>query len=409
MIGEKCYCGLDMGSQKIKAGLIKVKDVHQMELLGICEKKTYGFKDEAVTDLGELAECIHGAVQTLSEKTGVKIKEVQLGVGAGLIDVRETGTVIPLVDRGHKVIIRSDIKKVNDQARLLGLQMEEEILHEVPQHYVVDEANTTLNPLGLCGRKLGVRSMTVIADAGRVRNIVRAVQQAGYDVVGVSLSGYAASHVTLDERERREGCLLLDIGSKATTALFWKDQILKCLKKMDIGGEHFTQSIAEGLNLSLDLAEEIKKSYATAINTDQGGEEEILVKRDTIYAPIRRQDISASIEPQIQRFLEKMGSLTQETGLMDQMSWGIVVIGGGALLTGLIERMGQAAGRPVHLGKIHISSKRSLGNAALFSAVAGLAQSGFKKGSGNILSSGEKIPWTQRMANRLRELYQEYF
>lgn len=433
MIREKYYCGLDLGAQKIKAGILKVKDATQMELVGIYEQKTAGFCDGAVSDLGELSDCVHATVHTLLQKTNLKLKEVQLGVGSELIEVREGGTTIPLVDRTSKIITRRDIKKVNDQARLLSLKMDEEILHDLPQQYMVDEVNKALNPGGLYGRKLGVQSLMIFTNANRIRNIVRAVHQAGYEVPNVFFTSYAACEVALDDASRmepasgearresrrpvgeraqpevprREGRILIDIGAQATSVLLFQDNILRRLKKIKIGGDAFTRCIAEQLSLPLDLAEEIKRSYAATLEAYHSSDEEILVKRDSAYKPIKGKDICAAIEPRIRELLGNIQNVLREFGVADELETGIVMIGGGSLLTGLIERVSQAARRPARLAKMNVASARSPGNAALFSGVVGLAKSGFKQSLRYALSPDGH--WRVNFLNRFKELYHEYF
>ena len=216
MIGERVYCGLDIGSQRIKVGIIKVTDAKLMELLGVYETKTYGFQDASVSDLGDLSECIHQTIQQLIQKTGVKFKEVNLGFGGELVDVREISAMIPLLDRGSKVISGRDVQRVNKQARSLGMKIEEEVLHDLPQFYKVDDADSAINPIGLYGRKLGVQSLMIYANMNRIRNITKAVHQAGYDVMNIFFSSYASSEVILNENEKKDGSLLIDIGSKST-------------------------------------------------------------------------------------------------------------------------------------------------------------------------------------------------
>ncbi len=407
MIREKYYCGLDLGAQKIKAGILNVKDATQMELIGIYEQKTAGFRDGAVSDLGELSDCIHATVHTLLQKTSLKLKEVQLGVGSELIEAREGGTTIPLVDRTNKIITQRDIKKVNDQARLLSLKMDEEILHDLPQQYWVDEVSKALNPGGLYGRKLGVESLMILTNTNRIRNIVRAVHQAGYEVPHVFFTSYAACEVALDDSERAQGRVLIDIGARATSVLLFQDNILRRLKKIEIGGDVFTLCIAQRLSLPLDLAEEIKRSYAATLEAYHSSDEEILVKRDSAYKPVKGKDICAAIEPQIQELVGQIRDVLREFGVINDLEMSIGMIGGGSLLTGLIERISQATRHPARLAKINVASARSPGNVALFAGVVGLAKSGFKQSLRYSLSPDGH--WRANLADRFKELYHEYF
>lgn len=407
MIREKYYCGLDIGDQKIKAGVLKVKDALEMELMGIYEQKTAGFRDGGVSDLGELSDGIQSAVHALLRKTNLKLKEVHLGVGSDLIDAREGGTTIPLVDRFSKIITRRDMKKVNDQARLLSVKMDEEILHDLPQYYTVDDINKALNPGGLYGRKLGVHSLMLFTNTNRIRNVVRAVHQAGYEVPNVFFSSYAACEVALEDAERARGCVLIDVGARATSILVFQENILRHLKKIDIGGDSFTRRIGEALNLPFELAEEIKKSYATSLTAGHASDEEILVKRENAYKPVKGKDIHAAIEGPTLDLLENIRNALGESAVLEQMDMGIVMIGGGSLLTGLIERVSQATRHPARLAKMNVTSSRSPGNAALFAGVVGLAKSGFKQSLRYALSPDGH--WRTNLLNRFKELYHEYF
>ena len=181
-IGEKYCCGLDIGSQAVKASIIKMGDDSNASLLGVFETKTNGFKNGSVSDLGELSECIHTAIAGLTKRTGIKVKEVQLGVGGEIITIRQGAAVIPLVDRGSKAITQRDVKKVQLQAKLLGAKMEDVVIHAFPQYYKVDDINIASNPIGLYGRKLEIKTLLIIINSTLLKNLTKAVNQAGYDV-----------------------------------------------------------------------------------------------------------------------------------------------------------------------------------------------------------------------------------
>ncbi len=406
---EKYYCGIDIGARTIKAGIMKIKDATDTKLIGVYEYKTQGFKDNAVSNLDEFSECIHHAIAELTKKTEIKVREVQVGLGGAMIEARQTNTVIPLIDKGSKVITRRDMKKVNENARLLGVQMEEEILHDLPRHYRIDDMNSALDPIGLYGRKLGVDTLMIVINENRIRNITKAVHQAGYDVTNVFFNTYASSEVILSDAEKKEGCVLVDIGSQYTAVLVFKNGVLQFLKGVNIGGNNFTNNIADQINLPFDLAEEIKKSYAAASGYGQHADEEILVKKEDAYVPIKRGAICQAIQPEVDELVGSICAIVANCGLQDQINGGVTVIGGGALLPGLIERIGQDMAFPVKLGQMKYSVYKTLSHAALFSSVVGLAQSGYKKSFRYSFAFGNHQHWTKHFTNRVKELYQEYF
>jgi cell division protein FtsA len=409
IIKEKYYCGLDVGAHSIKAGILKIKGATDLKLVGVYEQKTYGFKDSSVSDLDEFSECIHQTIEELTKNTGVKVKDVHLGLGSALVESRQTNTVIPLIDRGSKVITRRDIKKVNDNARLLGIKMEEEALHDLPQFYRVDDVNSSLNPLGLYGRKLGVHSVMIIGNGNSIRNITKAVYQAGYNIVNVFFDSFAASQVILSDEQLKEGCILVDIGAQHTTVLVFFDGALRHMEALPMGGEILTQHIAEKINLPVDLAEEIKKSYAVASGQDQYRDEEILVKKDDGYIPVRRGMIYDAIRTDLEEFVGSIGAAITNSQLTDQIKGGITLLGGGSLLSGLIERIDQDLQRPVRLGQMNLPLEKNLSHTALYSSVVGLAQCGHKKSFRYSLSSNSDQHWAKQFTGRVRELYHEYF
>ncbi len=414
MFKQKYYCGLDIGARQIKAGIIKIRDAMTFELVETCVHKAQGFNARGVSELEELVDCIHNTVGNLSKKTGIRLKELQIGIGGGLVNFRNTNTVIPLTERGNKVIAQRDIKKINTHAQLLGIQMEEEILHSIPQCYSIDDAGTSLNPGGLYARKLGLNSLIILANASCLNNIVRAVGQAGYDAANIFFSVYAAATVVLSEEQMEKGSVLIDIGASGTDLLIFKEGRLKYFDKIPFGGNDFTRSIAQELSLSFELAEDIKKSYAeikgdSTFRKRGHPEEEILVKKNQAYVPVRREVIDQSVERKAVYFIKKVQESIENAGLGHEMDGGVAIIGGGAFLPGLIERFSHEMNQSVRLGGVNLEGLNDFSEAALFASAIGLAQHRFKNTLGYAVSCEEHTRWVKRIFQRAGELYEEYF
>jgi cell division protein FtsA len=402
---EKFSCGLDLGVQTMKAGLVRAQDMDNLELLGVSEVKTSGLKDSAVSDLNEFSDCIGKAVTGLSNKTGFKIKTIHIGMGGDLINVRESNAVMPLLDHGNKVITQQDVKKVRHQARLLGIHLEEEILHDFPKYFKVDDVNTAINPVGLYGRKLGGHFLLLLTNLTRMRNIAKAVNQAGFELGETYFSSYAASGVALDKKAKTDGVALIDVGSTSTAVLIFKDGLLQNVQVIPWGGNNVTQSIANQLNLALDLAEEIKKSHAVAQKTSADTEEEILVKREQGYMPIKRAGISQAIGPEVDKFIEHIRASIKDSEYYHHLNAGLVMVGGGSLLPGLIERIEEATNLSVTTGML----TKGLNNSALYAGVIGLAQMNCTQTLNLALAAKTPKHWTATLSNSFKELYQEYF
>ncbi len=405
---QKYFCGFDLGALTVKAALIKDQENQAPELLGVYESKTVGFKNGSLTDIGELSECVHSTISGLLGKTGIKLKDIQLGVGGELIEKRYSNAVIPLLDRGSKVISPHDLRKVQDQAKLLGAHMEEHVLHNFPQYYKVDDVNMALNPLGLYGRKIEVHTLLIMVKQILLQNLIKSINQAGYDVANVFYTSYSSAEASLSEYHRRQGCVLVDMGTLNTDILIFKDGFLKYVVNIPLGGEHLTQSISNRLNIHIDLAEEIKRSYAFASSSEIRSEEEILIKSGEGYLPLKKEVIAQALETTVSRFVDLVMEAVKNSGLADQINAGIVMNGGGSLLPGLEERLEQATGMPVKTAKITITAKR-LPQAAKYCAAVGLAQAGLTRAAGISTVQDGSMSFKQRFSNKVVELYQEYF
>lgn len=410
MVGEKIYCGLDIGSQRIKAVILKTDERENLELLGTYAHKKNGFKDGSLSDLGEFSEGINHTINTLTQKLNVKVKEVCLGIGAYPVYVRDINALIPLVDKGNKVITARDIQKVNEQARLLGVNVDEEILHDVPQSYRVDETQGVSNPLGLAARKLGVQTMILMTRGNYIENIIRGVHQAGLDVAHLGFSSYVSSGVVLTDEEKMKGSVLVDMGAQETCVLIFKEGVLRFFTKLGLGGDILTKTIAAKLHLSFDLAEEIKKSYSSVLTADFSREEEILVKREEAYKAIKRNVLCQAIDENILQLFAGLKQAIEASGIFQDHLPAITVMGGGAFLSGFIERLSQEMKYPVHMAKLKtLSPKQIAAGTALFSSAAGLANYAYKKGLRHVFSSNTHRHWADKFTNRVKELYEEYF
>ena len=407
-IKENVFCSLDIGNQYIKAGMFKVAENNTLEVQGLYHDKIYGYQQSSVTNLNEFAECIQQTLLNLEKKSGMKAKRIQVGIGGDLIEVKSTKTEIPLTDRGKKIVHLRDIERINRQARLLNTNIDEEVIHSLAQYYVVD-ANIAINPIGLYGRKLAVQSLLFIVNSSTIQNVQQAIHQAGYDVAHVFSSSILAAYALSDEDVMKKECVVMDMGAQTTNIMFFKGGILKSYRRIKWGGLSITSHIAQVLNLPLEMAEEIKKDYGTLIFSNQHQDEEILVKRENQYVPIKRKIIFEAISSSVAEFSQEIKQWLSEIVIDDKLKCPIIITGGGGLLAGMLEKLQSETGMNVSLAKNRIPTKLSAHNISLFSSVIGLAENGFN----DKISLPYKVEtddrWPHKMVQRIREIYQEYF
>jgi len=400
------FCGLDLGTHTMKASIVCAKDEENLDLMGVYETPATGFKEASISDITELAQCIQRTVQGVMQKTGIKVHAVQLGVGGSILTTRRSSAVIPLIDSGTKVISPFDLRKVDNQAKLLGVNLEEEIIHDFPQWYKIDDINTSINPTGLIGRKIESSLLLLTANSLRVRNLTKAVHQAGFEVASVAFCGYAASDVAVDRNDKALGVALVDIGANITSVIFFKNGIVGDVQFIPWGGNYVTQTIAERLSLTLDLAEEIKKTHAVANQANlKEVSGEILVKRDKGYIPIRRESVCEAVNWEIENFLTHLETVVKGSHLYHHLNKGIVMIGGGSLLTGAIERIEERINTPVRMG----ATTPGLNNSTLFAASIGLGRMHHLKKKQDSIGIKTPLNFKDKVINNIKELCQEYF
>ncbi len=407
MLSEKIFCGLDIGSSQMKASVVKSR-YGKTQLLSVFHLPTAGLKDGIVNDLARVSECIHQVLTGASKKAGVKFKGVRLGVGGSLIHGQFSKAMIPLVDKANKVITSSDIRKVNKQACVLGIKIEEEILHDFPQYYVVDDTNKVVHPAGLYGRKLAVGSLLITVSSQAVGNIVKAVNQASYEADHVFFSSFEAAQAVLTKDAMHQGSLLVDMGAATTNLLFLKDGFLKSLDVLRHGGDRLTEAIAQGLGLPMDLAEDIKKSHGAVLGDNVKSMDEILIKKDSGYTAVSQKLVCEAMDPEVTKFADAIKNALQFSHIKGKLAAGIFITGGTSLLPGLLEKMEKVLGIQVATATPLIGYG-GIGGASLFNGSIGLAQSGFQAASGKVTPINSPKNWIEGVSHKVRELYEEYF
>ena len=410
--GAPYYCGLDIGSSKVKASLNRIIDAQTLELLAVNEAETRGLAAASINDISEFSSCISNAMDGVLRKTGIRIRDVQLGLGGEFIETRTSRALVPLVERGNKIVTPRDLRYARQQARMLGVRLDEEVVCDMVRQFKVDDVNIALNPVGLYGRKLEVETTLVLANITRLRNLTRAVQQAGFEVNDVHFNAWAATELMLDKRHRNDGCVFVDLGARTTLILVLKEGLLKDFRKLEVGGELMTQHIAAALNIPFQLAEDIKRSYGRVSDgkaepalDGAADAEEILIKKDSGFVPVKRDALTCAIEPDIQAIAGAIREAVASSGYEGQLKAGIIVVGGGSLLAGLMERLEHATHMPVSLGR----NIPGLNSAAIYCVSTSLAEMGYKNTMRYKLDSQKPKDWVAALKARAEELGNEYF
>lgn len=402
------FCSLDAGSHKVTVACAAASG----EGLGPIHVESVpakGIFKGVVNDMTLFSETIRKAVEKIEEKSGFKIQRLGISINGNYIQSRHSVSATALAEHGMRCITKRDVERLNQQTRTLGLELEEHLLHQYPQGFSIDRHNMTLNPIGLHGRKLEENLLLVTAPASYIENIVRAVEQAGFDVDNCVYSGVAAAEAVLNPEEKEKGCVLVDIGETLTGVLIFREEVVRHVAILSFGGKNISEIVANFCQLPLEAADEFKRN-SLELAMDESESEEVLVRADNVYRSVKKAELAAAIAPEIEKFLEILKSSILDSKVERVSSYRVVVTGGVSLLEGLLEKMERALCMPVRLGLPKSLSQTSLSRAPQYASAVGLLEMQMKdhRRKSFLAQAQDKAPW-HKFADYLADLYHDYF
>lgn len=340
---------LDIGSRQMTLAAGRLGKNGALSQVLIETQTSRGIFKGVVNDLAALADAIQQVFKKMEARCGSKALQTALSINGNYINTRNSVAAVALSERGTRSITRRDIERLTQQARTLGLELDENLLHEYPQGYSVDRHNMTLNPLGLHGRRFEMDLLLVSAHAGYIENITKAVEQAGLDAVSIVFSPVAAAEALLSEEDREKGAVLVDMGETLTGVLIFKDGVVRRARVLTFGSRNISELISNYFKMPLEAADRVI-AEALEIGHEMPETEEVMVKVDEEFRPLKKKDISAVVEPEIDTFTRMLKDIVFESGLSGIGGFRVVATGGLSLLEGLLEKMEHDLGLPVRMG-----------------------------------------------------------
>ncbi|MCX5695543.1 MAG: cell division protein FtsA [Candidatus Omnitrophica bacterium] len=344
-------CALDIGSSKIASCVAQFKKKRLSSIHFEC-LPVKGMREGVVVDSIGLIGSVGKVLKNLKSRSGVNIKFVSVNISGQDIVTKRSRAIIPLAERGNKVITVSDMQRANEQARVLGSSLEEEIIHMIPSSYSIDSKSNIINPLGLYSHRLEVELYLVCGKLSSVQSLARVINQAGYEIKNLFFSGLATSKVVFSQGNREGLNLFCDIGSDTTEILIFKDGLLKDIQVLHFGGDDLTKGLSDALKVNFDLAEDIKRSYGIigGIN-DIGLDKEILVKKSEYYKPIKQRLVAEIISSAAKNICVKIKEAVESKVALYEVN-NFIITGRSILIEGFIESLENTLVIPVKLGRI---------------------------------------------------------
>ncbi|MBI5494231.1 MAG: cell division protein FtsA [Deltaproteobacteria bacterium] len=369
--------GLDIGTTKIAAIVGEVRE-HGIDIIGIGTHPSRGLKKGAVINVEATVGAIKKAVEEAELMAGVEIQSVNTGIAGGHIKgVNSHGTVAVK----DKEIRETDVRRVIDAAKAIAIPMDREVIHVLPQEFVVDGQDGIKDPIGMCGVRLEAKVHIVTGAVANAQNIIRCAQRCGLSVSDIVLQPLASAEAVLTDEEKELGVALIDIGGGTTDIAVYHAGAIVHTSVLTLGGNHLTNDIAVGLRTPANDAERIKQRYGCAVAS-------MVEKGETIEVPsvgnrpariLPRQILTEIIEPRVDEIFELAKRDIEAVCRDIPLGAGVVITGGSTLLEGMAELAEDVMALPVRRGVPRgIGGLVDVVKSPMYATGVGLVQHGMK-------------------------------
>jgi cell division protein FtsA len=340
--------GLDIGTTKVSAVVGEV-DADGITILGVGNVPCRGLRKGVVSNIDWTMRAIAEAIESAQTMAGVEIRTVYAGVAGSHIR-SQTSDGVAAIAGGE--VTRTDVDRVLEGARAIPVDADRQILHVLPREFMVDNQDGIRDPVGMSGVRLGVKVNLITAATSCVQNVVRCAERCGLTVADVVLEPLASAEAVLSDDEKEIGVAVVDIGGGTTDILLYIEGGIAHASVIPVGGNNVTADISAGLRTPMGEAERLKRSSGCALSRMVGDDEEIEVPGVGGHSPRKaaRRVLSDIIEPRVEEIFAVLRKRIEDTGLLEQLSAGVVLTGGAVLLDGMTEFAEEILGMPVRLG-----------------------------------------------------------
>jgi len=408
-VGKKdsVVVGLDIGTTKICTVVGEIGE-GRVNIIGLGTHPSKGLRKGMVVNIDSTVQSIKKAVEEAELMADCHITSVYAGIAGGHIKGINSHGVIAVKNRE---ITPNDVRRVIDAASAVAIPMDREVIHIIPQEFIVDDQDGIKDPVGMSGVRLEGRVHIITGAISSAQNIIKCANRAGLDVDDIVLEQLGSSEAVLTPEEKDLGVAIIVIGGGTTDLVVFSNDAIKHTAVVSLAGNHITSDISMGLRTPLEEAEKIKKRYGSALVS-------MVQKDETIEVPsvggrkpriLSRQMLAEIIEPRVEEILTLVHNEVMKTEYGDLIASGLILTGGTAILEGIPELAEQIFNLPVRRGTpLGIGGLVDLVNSPIYATGVGLVlygsrhevQSRFKVGEKNIFS---------KVTRRMKEWIGEFF
>ena len=401
--------GLDIGTTKICAIAVEEDDIEALNVVGVGTAKSEGLRKGVVVNIEKTVKAIKKAVEECELMCGTQIRSVYAGIAGHHIRGQNSRGMVTVYH--NRIVTDEDIRRVIDAAQVL-IPNDREILHILPQEFIVDDQDGVQNPLGMAAARLEVNVHIVTGSVTSAQNIIKCCNQAGLDVEDIVLEPLSSSQAVLSPDEQEVGVVLVDIGGGTTDVTIYSEGSIVHTAVLALGGNHLTHDIAIGLGAPLHEAEEIKHNFGVAMTS--------MVKEDEmIEVPsvggrnnrtMKKRVLASIIEDRFREIFELIAHEIEKTHFHTLMASGVVITGGTCIMPGADQLASQVLNLPVRVGfPENITGLREMIYSPKYATSVGLVRYGITSNQGKLNFAGDDTNLFHKVSRRMKDWMQNFF
>lgn len=354
---KNLFVGLDIGTSKIVA-IVGQLDGDRLDVIGLGQAESDGLKKGVVVNIDSTVASIQKALEEAELMADCKVASVWTGIAGSHIRSFNSSGMVAIKE---KEVSQADMDRVIETATAVSIPADQQVLHVLPQEFIIDGQEDVRQPLGMSGVRLEVRVHIVTGAVSAAQNIVKCIRRCGLEVQELMLQPLASSLAVLTDDERELGVALVDIGGGTTDIAIFAGGAIRHTAVIPIAGDQITNDIAMALRTPTKDAEEIKCRHGVAKQTlvDPTAGFEVPGLGDRGPRMLSQQSLAAVIEPRVEELFSLVSQVIRESGFEELLSGGVVLTGGSAQLPGMVE-----LGEDVFLKQVRVAKPSYRGSLA---------------------------------------------
>ncbi|MBF0624506.1 MAG: cell division protein FtsA [Magnetococcales bacterium] len=409
-LDQNLIVGLDIGTTKICCIVADLQQDGRLDVIGIGTHPSRGLRKGVVIDIDSTVESMRMAVEEAEMMAGVEINMVYAGIAGAHI---KSGNSHGVVATKEGEVTASDIQRVLDAARAQPISHDREILHTIPQEFILDGQDGIQEPLGMSGVRLEANVHIITGAVSSAHNIIKCANRCGLDVGDIILEQLASGEAVLTSDEKELGVCMLDIGGGTTDIAIYADGHIKHTAVLAIGGDHITNDIAVGLRTPTREAEQLKKDSGSALASLVNPEETIQVPSigDREPRSLARHILAEIIEPRVEELFTLVSREIARSGFEEQIAAGVVLTGGTSILEGMVELAEEVFNKPVRRGVPQgMGGLTDVVGSPVYATAVGLVQFATRHNRDRpFRTAPEETGGTKKVMQRMREWFGDIF